>query len=293
MEIFQLPCEKQYDNKLSDYRAINRYVWYQIRQMIKNDVQLGRIIKIDADGNLSVNMNSRLLTAEQKDTILRLLENQRSGIYRIHKFKDLDERLDDKEEYNKWFDEKAMNSFMHTIPTKQVFYTYPYELLREIRETHSSTELNREDFNGYSIWQTMFALDMINPFLVGTILGKEIDVEDHSWAYIKFNYNGKTIYGRENSIDLFEKDENGEFVKLEDTIHTLLFRHYQEPIFATLYSMMYPIGGDRVMPREGLDYYPSIPELERETSEILQSENYKTLSKKYRLRFSKVSLRDY
>ena len=47
MEDLKLQCENQYDERLLDYRAINRYVWYQIRHMINNDLQLGRIIKID------------------------------------------------------------------------------------------------------------------------------------------------------------------------------------------------------------------------------------------------------
>ena len=134
----------------------------------------------------------------------------RDGIYRIHRFEDLDKRLDDKEEYNKWFDEKAMNSFMQTIPTKEIFYTYPYELFRNIRDSHSDNELNRQDFSGYSVWQTIYALDIIDPFLVGMILGGKIDIEDNGWdTYIKFNYNGKSIYGKRNSIELFEKNENG------------------------------------------------------------------------------------
>ena len=295
MEDFKLQCEKQYDDRLSDYRAINRYVWYQIRHMINNDLQLGRIIKIDKDGILRVNMDSRLLTDEQKDIIIRLIANERDGIYRIHRFKDLDARLENKDEYNKWFDEQAMNSFMQTIPTKEIFYSNPVSLYDKLRDSHSSNELNREDFSGYSVWQTIYALDIIDPFLVGTILGGKIEIDDSDYwdTYIKFNYNSKYLFGKKDSIELFEKNANGEFVKLDDTIHTLLFRHYQEPIFKTLNSMMYPIGGSRVMPSEGLFDDPKISELTSDTSAVLKSDNYKTLTKKYDLRRSRVSSRGY
>ena len=295
MEDIKIQCEKQYDDKLSDYRAINRYVWYQIRHMINDDLQLGRILRVDSEGILRVNWDSRLFTEEQKKAIFRLIANERDGIYRIHQFKDLDKKIDDKDEYNKWFDKKAMNSFMQTIPTQQIFYTYPYELFRNIKDSHSSDELNREDFCGYSVWQTMYALDIIDPFMIGILLGGEIEIiEPKSWEpYVKFNYNGKELYGRRNSINLYEKDKDGKYVKLDDTIHTLLFRHYQEPIFKTLFSMMWPIGGDRVMPGEGMSYFPTIPKLTRDTEAILESDNYKALTKKYCLRYSRVSSRGY
>ena len=118
MEKFELPCEKEYDKDLFEYRAIDRYVWYQIRKMVEKDVQVGRILKIDNDGILRVNSKSRLITAEQKDTIGKLIANQRDGIYRAHQFEDLNEKITSQAEYNKWFDEKAMNSFMYTVPTK-------------------------------------------------------------------------------------------------------------------------------------------------------------------------------
>lgn len=291
---YEIACERQYDDKVWDYRAINRFVWYQIRHMINNDLQLGRIITIDKNGILSVNMNSRLLTDEEKNIINRLIANDRDGIYRIHRFKDLDEKLNSKEEYNKWFDEKAMNSFMQTIPTKKIFYNEPVSLYYKIRDSHSNDELNRQDFSGYSIWQTIYALDIINPFLVGMILGGKIDIEKKGWdTYINFKYNNKNLYGKMNSIELFEKNGNGELIKLDDTIHTLLFRHYQEPIFKTLNSLMLPIGGSRVMPSEGLFDDPKIPELTSETYNILKSNDYKRLSKKYDLGYSKVSSRGY
>lgn len=295
MEDFKLQCENQYDDRLWDYRAINRYVWYQIKHMINNDLQLGRIIRIDDDGILRVNMNSRLLTDEQKHIIFRLISNERDGIYRIHRFKDLDKRLDDKEEYNKWFDEKAMNSFMQTIPTKEIFYSRPVSLYYKIRNSHSNNELNRQDFSGYSVWQTIYALDIIDPFLVGTILGGKIEIDESDYwdTYIKFNYNGKYLYVKKDSIELFEKNDDGKFVKLDDTIHTLLFRHYQEPIFKTLNSMMWPIGGNRVMPSEGKGDDPKIPELVSDTMNILKSDNYKELTKKYNLGRSRVSSRGY
>ena len=295
MKNFELPCEREYDDNLWDYRAINRYVWYQIRRMINDDLQLGRILKVDKDGILKVNMKSKLLTDEQKDKIFKLISNERDGIYRIHRFKDLDNKIDNKDEYNKWFDEKAMNSFMQTVPTKEIFYTYPVKLYRKLIDSHSDNELNREDFSGYSIWQTIYALDIIDPFLVSIILGKTIDVDNKSFwdTYISFNYNGKDIYAKKDSIDLFEKGKNGNFVKLDDTIHTLLLRHYQEPIFKTLNSMMLPIGGERVMPSEGMFDDPKIPELTRDTRYVLQSENYKVLKKTYNLGYSRVSSRGY
>lgn len=295
MEDFKLLCEQQYDEKLWEYRAIDRYVWYQIRQMIHDDLQLGQIIRIDDDGILRVNMNSKLLTDEQKKYISRLIANERDGIFRIHRFEDLDKRLDNQDDYNKWFDEKAMNSFMQTIPTKEIFYSQPVTLYYKLRGSHSNDELNRQDFSGYSVWQTIYALDIIDPFLIGTILGGKIDVDDTNYwnTYIKFKYNGKYLYGKKDSIELFEKNANGEYVKLDDTIHTLLFRHYQEPIFKTLNSMMLPIGGDRVMPSEGLWDDPKIAELTSDTSHVLKSEKYKVLTKKYNLGQSRVSPRGY
>ena len=295
MKDFKLQCEEQYDDNLYDYRSINRYVWYQIRHMINNDSQLGRIIKIDEDGILRVNNKSRLLTDEQKDIISRLISNERDGIYRIHKFKDLDTKLENKDEYNKWFNNQAMNSFMQTIPTKEIFYSKPAALYYKLRDSHSSAELNRADFSGYSIWRTIYALDIIDPFLVGTILGEKIEFDDSGYhnPYIKFKYNGKDLYAKVGSIELFKKNADGKFVKLNDTIHTLLFKHYQEPIFKTLNSIMYPIGGARVMPSEGLDADPKIPELTSDTIKVLESDNYKTLTKKYNLGRSRISFRIY
>lgn len=291
MEKFILECEEQYDDKLSDYRAIDRYVWYQIKQMIDNDLQLGRIIKIDNNGILGVNTNSKLLTDEQKKYIDRLIGNERDGIYRIHQFKDLKRRLKSVNEYNKWLDEKAMNSFMHTIPTKEVFYNNPLEYYYHIKDLHSYYELNRQDFNGYSIWQTLYALDIIDPFLVGMLLGGEIEVVEPStsiYIFVKFNYKGKDYYAKRNSNELFEMDENGKLIKLNDTTHTLLFKHYQEPIFKTLNSIMYPIGGQRVMPSEGEYEDPKIFELTSNTKAILESENYKKLSKIFEIGQPKI-----
>ena len=294
MDNIRLKCESQYDDNLSDYRKVDRYVWFQIRQMLNNDLQLGRILKIDYNGILRVNMNSKILTDDQKEKVFRLISNLRDGIYRIHRFKDLDEKIDDKEEYNKWFDEKAMNSFMHTIPTKEIFYTSPVALYNSIKNTHSDDELDRQYFSGYSIWQTIYALDIIDPFLVGMILSEKIDVKDNGWdVYIKFKYNDKDLYAKKGSIELFEKNTNGEFIKLDDTIHTLVFRHYQEPIFTALNSIMWPIGGDRVLPSEGIGYDPMNLELTRKTRNVLASENYKTLTKKYYLGRSRVSSRGY
>jgi hypothetical protein len=290
MEKFELPCEKEYDKDLFEYRAIDRYVWYQIRKMVEKDVQVGRILKIDNDGILRVNSKSRLITAEQKDTIGKLIANQRDGIYRAHQFEDLNEKITSQAEYNKWFDEKAMNSFMYTVPTKEVFYSHPVKLYYKLVESHSGDERNRQGFSGYSIWQTIYALDMIDPFLVGMILSGNISIEIKDYTtYIRFNYDKKTLYGINNSIDLYEKDKNGNFVKSEDTIHTLLFRHYQEPIYKVINSIMLPIGGYRVLPSEGLGNDPRIEELTDKANAILESENYKTLTKKYNIGKSKVS----
>ncbi len=294
MENFELQCEKKYDDSLWDYRAIDRYVWYQIRSMINNKLQLGRILQIDRDGVLRVNMNSRLLNDEQKNQIFRLISNLRDGIYRIHQFVDLTEKIESKTEYNKWFDEKAMDSFMKTVPTKSIFYNHPWEVFMAMRDFHSSDEINRPDFSGYSIWRTIYALDIIDPFLVGMLLGGKIDiVVDGCSTYIKFYYNGKYLYGKDYQIELYERNEKGEFIKLDDTIHTLLFRHYQEPIFTTLNSIMLPIGGYRVMPSEGMYADSIIPDLTSDTNAILESENYKTLTKKYNLGCSRVSHRGY
>ena len=38
----------------------------------------------------------------------------------------------------KWFDEKAMNSFMQTIPTKEIFYNELVSLYYKIKDTHSN-----------------------------------------------------------------------------------------------------------------------------------------------------------
>ena len=64
--------------------------------MIKNDLQPGRIIKIDYFGILGVNENSRLLTVEVKSIIKRLINNDRDGFYRKHRFKDLDKKINSK-----------------------------------------------------------------------------------------------------------------------------------------------------------------------------------------------------
>ena len=138
MDNYEIKCESQYDDNVNDYRAISKFVWYQIRHMIKNDLQLGRIIKIDDFGILSVNENSRLLTAEEKIIIKRLIANDRDGIYRKHRFKDLDKKINSKKKYNEWFDEKAMNSFMQTIPTKEIFYNELVSLYYKIKDTHSN-----------------------------------------------------------------------------------------------------------------------------------------------------------
>ena len=171
-----------YNEKQLEYRHINMFVWYQIRQMIDDNIELGKILIIDKDGFLRVNNDTDLLTDEQKDNIRRLLDNERQGIYILNRFKDLESKLKTNKEYNKWFDEVAMNTFMQTIPTKAVFYTFPRDLLYEIKGTHSRYELNREDFSGYSIWQTMYALDIIDPFLVALILGGKIEnIEKHNY----------------------------------------------------------------------------------------------------------------
>ena len=44
MDNYEIECEREYDDNVSDYRAISMFVWYQIRHMIKNDLQPGRII---------------------------------------------------------------------------------------------------------------------------------------------------------------------------------------------------------------------------------------------------------
>lgn len=292
MENFELQCEREYADNVSDYRAINRFVWYQIRQMVDDDKKLGRILKVNSYGILEVNYNTRLLTEEQKNYISRLIANERDGIYLLHRFEDLKKKAKNLSEYNKWFDEKAMNSFMQTVPTKQVFYSEPRNLYYKLKERHSHNELNREDFSGYSIWQTIYALDIIDPFLVGILLGGKIEIEKHNWdTYIKFDYKGETLYGKSGRIDLYKKDENNKFVKLDDTIHTLLFRHYREPIYKTLNSIMYPIGGYRVMPSEGLFDDPKIPQLTSDTQEILKSKNYQILAEEYDLGRSRVSSR--
>ena len=294
MENYNLLYETQNKDQILDYRRINRYVWYQIRNMIKTDLQLGRILTIDNYGILRVNINSKLLTEEQKKTIEKLISYERDGIYVAHKFKDLDKKINSKEEYNKWFDEQAMNSFMHTIPTKEVFYSNPISLNYKLENSHSNDELNRQNFSGYSIWQTIYALDIIDPFLIGTLLGGKIEIEDSNWnTKIKFKYGDKYLYGERGSIELFEKNDNGDYIKLDDTIHTLLFRHYQHPIFKTLNSIMWPIGGNRVMPSEGFINDPKIKRLTSDTTQILKSENYRVLAKKYNLCHSRVSSRGY
>ena len=299
MEKFILPCEKQYDNKFYDYIAIHRFVWYQIRKMINDDKQLGRILKVEHDGFLRVNMNTKLLTSEQKDYVARLINNERNGIYRIHRFKDLRERIDDKDEYNKWFDEKAMNSFMQTIPTKQVFYTYPEALYKNLKQNHSSKELNREDFCGYSIWQTLYALDIIDPFLVALMIGNNVNVTYRCGkAFIEFSYNDKQLCVKYESLSFFVKDgegnnvfvknDEGKYVDTGETIHTLLFRHFQEPIYTTINSLMLPIGGYRVMPTEGLGNDPMRDDIITLTTETLKSETYKGYVRSYGLGHSRV-----
>ncbi len=287
---------KKSRDDLWELRHINRYVWYQIRQMINNDLQLGRIIKIDEDGVLRVNMNSKLIDEEQKHRLFELIAKERDGIYRNNQLEDLDHGLDSKEEYDKWFDDKAMDSFMYTVPTRDVFYTRPVNLFYKLRENHSHDEIGRQNyygFGGYSIWQTIYALDIIDPFLVGLVLGgdiKLVELKDRFYIeHVKFNYNGRTLYATAKSIELYERNKEGKLVKLEDTIHTLLLRHYREPIFTTLNSMMYPIGGERVLPHEGCGYDKINPELTNLTEDILSSDFYGDLARRRRLCRSRVN----
>lgn len=289
MSIFELKCEEEYDDNLWEYRAIDRFVWWQIRNTIKNDEQLGRIIKVDENGFLRVNMKSRLLTTEQKNTIARLIANHRDGIYRIHGFRDLRKKIDDTDEYAKWFNKNVMDSFMYTVPTKDVFTSTPHEVYRKLDKSHSTEELNIQSFSGYSIWQTLYALDMIDPFFVSLLLTGKVSVLDiDSDTYIRFDYNGKTLYGLDGHSELCEKDENGNMKMVDDTTHTLLFKHYQEPIYTVLNSIMLPIAGDRVLPCEGLGD-PLKDDLVEKTESLIKSDTYKALTKKYNLGKSRVN----
>ena len=284
MEKFILDCETDYDvETLSDHRALDRYVWYQIRNMIKDDLQLGRIIHVDKQGILRLNPNTKLLTDEQKETVFRLIANHRDGIYRMHQFKDLDEPIKDRYSYRQWFKYKAMNSFMQTIPTKEVFYTQPQDLNIKLKK-HSYDEINRESFNGYSIWQTMYALEYINPFLVAMLIGKNLNIESTFCdEYMGFDYEGQRVYVNRYSINLFKKE--GSVFKAIDglTIHTVLFEHYKEPIYKVMNSIMEPIGGSRVLPGEGLGKCPMDTNITYEVYQILGSDNYQELDKKYEL----------
>ena len=287
MADFYLKCEEQFDKNVWEYKEINRFVWYQIDKLA--GLNLGKIITIDKDGLLDVNWDTVLLSDEQKEYLSRLINNERNGVYRNHKFEDLIERVKSPEEYNEWLENKAMNSFMHTVPTKEIFYNFPPDYLKKLCETHCCDELNTETTSGYSIINTLYALDIINPFLVGLILGWKIDIEEYgSSTYIKFNYNGKCLYAKRNSIELFEKRENGSFIKLNDTIHTLLFKHYREPIYRVLNSMLDSIGGNMIISPECLFSNPQIPMLASDTRDVLNSENYKMLVRKYRLNHSRI-----
>ena len=286
MENFELKCETEYDiETLSDHRALDRYVWYQIRNMVKDDLQLGRIIYIDWQGILSVNPNTKLLSDEQKKIASRLIRNQRDGIYRMHQFKDLDKEIKDRYTYRKWFEDEAMNSFMQTIPTKEVFYTQPQDLNLKLKK-HSYDEIKRESFNGYSIWQTMYALEFINPFLVAMLRGKNHKIEsDFYCEYMGFDYEGQRVYVQKDSINLYKK-EGSSYKAIEGlTIHTVLFEHYKESIYKVIYSIMGPIGGSRVLPGEGLKPYPADYDITKNVCDILKSDNYQELDKKYNLSY--------
>lgn len=271
---------------LSDHRALDRYVWYQIRSMIKNDLQLGRIINIDERGILGVNPNTKLLTEDQIKEVSKLINNHRDGIYRNNQFKDLDEPIKDRYSYRMWFENKAMNSFMQTIPTKEVFYTQPQDLNAKLKSgQYSYDEINRESFSGYSIWQTMYALEFINPFLVAMLLGHDNKIEyELCIPYMGFKYESDTyFYVRLNSINIYTKGAGG-FKAMDDiTIHSFLFEHYKEPIYQVINSIMEPIGGSRVLPNEGLKNCPMDVKITHDVYQILGSDNYHELDKKYEL----------
>lgn len=285
MENFRLPCETQYDNNLSQYRAIQRYVCYQIRNMVNSDLQLGRILTVNNQGILGVKRSTRLLTEEQKREAQRLINNYRDGIYLLHQFKDLNEKIESKDEYSKWLDEAVTNTFMHTIPTREVFFNDPDDAFFNLREKHSWDEINRgrESFGGYSIYQILYALKSIHPAIVGMLLSGDVDILREGYKdYVSFEYDNKVLYCRTDSLDLFEKDANGEFMKLSDTIHTLLFKKYQQPLNIVLNSIMFQIGGIHVLPGEGLhDSMDS--EIEKEAYDVITSEKCKVLTENYNL----------
>ena len=53
--------------------------------------------------------------------------------------------------------------------------------------------------------------------------------------------------------------------------------------------MMWPISGERVLPSEGMEHDSINSELTAKTRDVLESESYKTLSRKYCLSLSRVS----
>lgn len=283
-----LKCETQIDNSVWYDRDIHRFVWYQIRKMAGSDINLGKILTVD-EGMLGVNYSTILLTDEQQRQVTRLINNLRDGLYHSHKFQDLDRKIDDSYDYGKWFKEQAMDSFLYTVPLRDIFYTYPPDLYRKLLRFHCKDELDKETFRGYSIHELIYALGLINPFLVGMILGWKAYIEEDGLnTYIRFDCCGETLYGKHNSVELFKKNDKGEFVKLKDTIHTLLLKHYQEPILKVINSMILPMGINRIIPDESLYYDPTLPELEADTEAVLRSNYYKILTRKYNLNRSRI-----
>ena len=263
--------EKKEHEAIWQRRRLQKYVNYQISRLCGNR-PINEVIKLDSNYILQSDV-------EEINKLIRLSED---GIFERHQFRDAKTNLTQLG-YNRWYNNTMKNTFFFTIKAGDIFNASNYSPfytgeLDKLLNSHSSEEINRSAFSGYSIFRLLKSLNYIDPFLIFSLICKNIKLENiDNFDYVTGIFerkNGETKKLAANFRDknLYIFDEKGKLKRLMN-IYEFMFKFYRKPIFDIINSV-----NNRVdyflCPGEGLDSYSYDKDISDSVQEIMKSKTY-------------------
>lgn len=255
-------------------RRLQRFVNYQISRLC-GDTPIDEVIKLDSSYTLRSDV-------EEINKLIRFSED---GIFERHQFRDSKANLTQLG-YNRWYNNTMKNTFFFTIQAGDIFNASNYSPyytgeLDKLLDGHSSEEINRSAFSGYSIYRLIKSLDHIDPFLVFCLICKNTKLENiDNLDYVTGVFeseNGETKKLAANFRDknLYVFDKKGILKRLMN-IYEFMFKFYRKPIFDVINSINNEVDYF-LCPGEGLDNYSYDKDISASVQEIVKSKTYQRI----------------
>lgn len=266
--------EKKEYEEIYQRRTLQKFVNYKISRLC-GDTPIDEVIKLDS---------SYILRSDVEE-INKLIRFSEDGIFERHQFRDAKPNLTQLG-YNRWYNNTMENTFFFTIKAGDIFNASNYSSyyigeLDRLLDGHSSEEINRLAFSGYSIYRLIKSLDYIDPFLVFSLICKNTKLENIdnlnyvTGVFEKENGEIKKLAANFRDKNLYVFDEKGKLKRLMN-IYEFMFKFYRKPIFDVINSVNNEVNYF-MCPGEGLDSYSYDKDISASVQEIVKSKTYQRI----------------